>query len=69
MHTTLGIGEAHLEQGGNQTTGRDVVTSQNPTLLDHLLDSHEGISEVLGILHRRYIVAYLTQTLGEGRTA
>ena len=68
VHTTLGIGEAHLQQSGDQTTGRDIVTSHNPTLLNQLLNSHEGIGEVLGVLYRRHIVAHLTQTLGKGRT-
>ena len=45
------------------------MTCHNPTLLDHLLNSHEGIGKVLRILHRWHIVAYLTQALGESRTA
>ena len=68
VHTALRVGEAHLEQSGNQTTSRDIVTSHNPTLFDELLDSHEGISEILGVLNCRHIIANLTQTLSEGRT-
>ena len=59
VQTTLLVGKAHLEQGGNETTGRDIMTSHNPAFLDELLDSHKGISKVFGILHRRHIVAYL----------
>ncbi len=60
MHTALRVGEAHLQEGGDQTTGRDVVTGHDPPLLDELLDGHEGIAEVFGVLHRWYVVAYLT---------
>ena len=59
VHTALGVGEAHLQQGGDQTTGRDVVTGHDPTLFNHLLNSHEGIGKVLGVLHRWHVAAYL----------
>ena len=67
MHTTLGIGEAHLQQRSNQTTSRNIVTSQNPTLLNHLLYSHKGVSKVFWVLNGWHIVAHLTQALGESR--
>ena len=66
MHAAFRIGEAHLEQRGDESASRYVVTSDNPSLLNHLLHSHKGIGEVLGILHRRHIVAHLTQALGKG---
>ena len=69
MEAALGIGEAHLEQGGDETTGRDVVSSKDPTLLDELLDGHEGIGKVFGVLDGRHVVAHLTKALCEGRTA
>ena len=60
MHTALLVCEAHLEQSSDKTTGRDIVASHNPALLNHLLYSHEGISKVLWILNGRNIVAHLT---------
>ena len=35
----------------------------------HLLDSLKGIGEILGVLYRRYVVAYLAKALCEGTTA
>ena len=69
MQTTLCVGEAHLKQGGNETTGRDVVTSHNPALLNHLLNSHECVTEVFGVLDGRNVVTHFAQTLSKGRTA
>ena len=65
----LRVGEGHLEQRGDETTGRDVVTSHDPAAVDELLHGHEGVGKVLGILHRGHIVAHLAKALGKGRTA
>ena len=69
VHTALGIGKAHFQQRGNQTTGGDVVTSHYPALLNELLNGHEGVGKVFGILNSRNIAAHLAKTLGKGRTA
>ena len=53
------VGEAHLQQGGNHTTGTDVMSGSYPSTLDHLLYSHEGITEIFRILHRGHIVTHL----------
>ena len=66
MQTTLLVGKAHLQQSGNQTTSRDVVTSHHPAFLDEFLYSHKGIGKVFGILDGRHITAHLAQTLCEG---
>ena len=60
MHTSTGIGEAHLQQGGDHTACRDVMTSQNPAATNHFLNSFEAVGEILGVLHGRYITAHLT---------
>ena len=59
LHTALYVGKAHLQQGGNQTAGRDVVTSHYQPFVDQLLYGHEGIAEVFGVLHGRYVAAHL----------
>ena len=69
VHTTLGICETHLKQCGNHTTGTDIVTCHNPSLGNHLLNSIEGISKVLCILHCRHIVAHLAEALCKSTTA
>ncbi len=69
MQTTLGVGERHLKQCGDETTSRDVVTSHHPSLLDEGLNGVETVGEILGVLHRRYIRTDAAQCLGEGGTA
>ena len=69
VHTSVLVGEGHLEQGSNQSTGADVVACNNKTLLYHLLQSIECIAEILGILHRWHIVADLAFRLCEGAAA
>ena len=66
FHTTFHIGKAHLQQGCNQTTSRDIVTSHDDSLADELLDSIEGIAEVVGIGNGWHIVAYLIERLCKG---
>ena len=65
LHTTLGVGEAHLEQCGNHTTGRDVVTSHEETFVHELLHSDEGVAEVLSI-YGWHLATDLIQSLEEG---
>ena len=69
MHTAFSVGEAHLEQCGDQTACRDVVTCHNPALLDHLLNCVEAVGEVLRVLHGRYVVANEAEALCECATA
>ena len=45
------------------------MTCHNPSLLYHLLNSHEGIGKVFGIFHCRYVTAYLSQALCKGTAA
>ena len=67
--TALSVGEAHLKQGCDETTGRDVVTCEDETLVYELLNSDECIAEVLGILNGWNIRTNLALTLSECRTA
>ena len=69
VHSTPIVGETHLQQCGNQSTGRNVMSGYNPSLLNELLYGIEAIGKILRILHRRHIIAHLTQTLGKGRSA
>ena len=69
VHAALRVGEAHLQQGHNQTAGRDVVACHDPSALDEFLNRHERVGKVFGILHRRHVVAHLAEGLREGRTA
>ena len=69
VQAALRIGEAHLQQAGDETTGRDVVTSHDPSFLNELLDGHEGVGKIFGIVDCRNIVAYTVQTLCKGRSA
>ena len=69
VHTALSIGEAHFEQCCNQTAGRDVVTSHNPTLLDHFLNCVEAVGEVFGVLYGRNVVANESEALCKGTAA
>ena len=66
VHTAVGVGKGHLEQCGDETTGRDVVASHNPTAVDELLHCLEAVSEVLGIGYSGHIVAYLAEALCKG---
>ncbi len=45
------------------------MAGQYESLVDELLDGHEGIAEVLGVLHGRHVAAHLAAALCEGRTA
>ena len=45
------IGEVHLQQSGDQTTCRHVVTGQNQVALDEHLDGVEALLEVIDALH------------------
>ena len=69
LHTAFRVGKAHFEQGRDETTGRNVVTGQEETLMDQFLNSEERIAEIFRILDGRYVAAYLIQGLCEGRTA
>ena len=69
VHTATGVGEAHLQQCGDESAGRDIVSGHDPTLLDEFLNGIKAVGEVLGILHGRHVVAYLSKALCESRTA
>ena len=68
VHTALCIGEAHLEQCGDKSTGTDVVTRHNPTTVDKFLNSVEALNEVVRVLDRWNIVANLVEALSKCRT-
>ena len=68
VETTLRVAESHLEQGGDESAGRDVVASHHPSAANQLLHGIEAIDKVFGILHCRHVVANLAKALCEGRT-
>ena len=67
--TALHIGKRHLQQGGDQTTSRDIVACEDPAAVDELLHGLEALAEVLRVLDRRHVVANLVEALGKGAAA
>ena len=59
VETTLGIGKGHLQQCGDETACRDVVSCQDEAFVDECLHCVECVTEVFCILHRGYLVAYI----------
>ena len=57
-HTAIFVSETHLQQRGNHTACRDVVSSHNPTASDEFLNGIETLCEVFGILHGGNIISY-----------
>ena len=68
LDAALLVGKCHLQKGGDETAGTDIVTSQKQFLLHQLLHSQESIAEVFWILHGRHITSHLAQALCKGRT-
>ena len=68
FQTTFHIGKAHFQQGGNHTTGGNIMPSQNQSLLDSILNGIERLTKIVGILHRRNLIAQTVQGLSKGRT-
>ena len=68
FHTAFYVRETHFEQCGNQTTGRYIVSCKDQSFVDKFLYGKECIAEIFSVLYARYIIAYLTQRLGESRT-
>ena len=66
--TAFRVGEAHFEQTGDQTAGRDVVSGEDEALVDEFLNGVEGIAEIFGVLHRWHVGAHEAAALCEGRT-
>ena len=62
------VGEGHLQKGGDETTGTDVVTCQEKSLLHQVLHGQEGITEIFRILHCRHVAAHLAEALRKSRT-
>ena len=69
LQATLGVGEAHLQERGDETACADVVTGQQQLLADALLHSVKGIAEVFGIRARGHIAADLALALCVGAAA
>ena len=61
VQAAFGVGKAHLQQGRDETSGRDVVAGKYQAFLHQLLDGEEGIAEVFGVLYGGHIVAYLIE--------
>ena len=69
VHAALCVGERHLQQGGDETAGRDVVTCHHPTTVNQFLNGVEGIGKVFSVFHRRHVVPHLAEALRKGRAA
>ena len=65
-HTAFLVGEAHFKQCSDKTTGRDVMTCHDPTLLNHVLNCIEAVGKVFRVLYGRNIVAHEAKALCEG---
>ena len=66
MHAACGIGKAHLEQCGDETSCGDIMSGHDPTLVYHLLHGIEGVAEIFRIGHCGHVVAYFAEALGKG---
>ena len=69
VESAVGVGEAHFQQSGNHSARADVMTGHEPAVLHKLLKRVEGVTEVVGVLHRGHVVAHLAERLGESRAA
>ena len=50
--TAFGVGKCHLEQGGDETSGRHVMGGKEHLLLHELLNGVKGVDKRLGIRNR-----------------
>ena len=69
VQAAVGVCEAHLEQRGDKSSGRDVMAGHHPSAPYQLLHGVERIAEVVGVLHRGHVVAHPAQALCEGAAA
>ena len=51
VHTVCSVGKIHLQQSGNQTACRHIMTSQNEVTLNKFLDGVEALLEISDALH------------------
>ena len=63
------IGETHFQQGGDEASGADVVSSQNESSADAVLNGIEGIAEVFGRGAAGNVGAHLSLCLGESASS
>ena len=61
FHSAFGVGKAHFQQRGNQSTGRDIVSGQNQPVVHQLLHGIERVAEIFGILAGRHVGTDLIQ--------
>ena len=66
--TALLVSKCHFQKRGDETTGTDVVTCQEKSLLHQVLHGQEGITEIFRILHCRHVAAHLAEALRKSRT-
>ncbi len=69
LEAARGVGKQHLEHGGHQTSGRDIMHGQQLAPLDQLLHGVESSREAGGVFHRRSIRTDAVEGLGKRRAA
>ena len=69
LESTLLVGKAHLQQCGDKSTSRDIVSSDKGSTLQELLHRSEGLAEVFGLPDVGCLVSHLSEYLGKGRPA
>ena len=65
--TTLSVGKRHLEERGNKTSGRDVVSGKEHRFCYECLDCIECTCEIVGRLNSGRSCAKGTKRLGKSR--
>ena len=66
MQATFSIGKGHLKQCCDQTSSRDVVSSEYPSTTNHLLYSIEAVAEVLWFFYGWNVTTDLSEALCKG---
>ena len=66
LEAAVGVGEAHLEEGGDETSGADVVAGEEELAAHTLLDGIEGVAEVFGVGAGGDVGAYVAVGLSVG---
>ena len=69
VHAPGGVGEVHLEQGGYEAAGADVVLGQEQAAFVECLESTESAGEGFGGFHGGSVMTHGAEALHEGRTA
>ena len=61
VESALAVGECHLEQGGDETTGTHIVSGKQQLVVNKLLYGIERSCKIGGVRHLRSLVAHKSQ--------